>query len=166
MGKSYLAVVEGRLRPGKIAVEKALVPSPDGRRMSLTAAGEENALSARSDIELVRGLEHGSLVRVRADRARRHQVRAHLASIGHPLAGDGLYGAKTTIQALESAVLAAVPPPHEGFLLHSERLTFVNPVTGDRIELGDSPDWAGTGGSVNRRRSRGRGSPSSDPSRR
>jgi 23S rRNA-/tRNA-specific pseudouridylate synthase len=35
---------------------------------------------------------HGSLVEVRANKARRHQVRAHLASIGHPLLGDTLYG--------------------------------------------------------------------------
>lgn len=63
-----------------------------------------------------------SLVRFRLETGRTHQIRVHSAAMGHPLAGDWLYGA-------EDRALIARPA------LHSEKLAFTHPLTGRRIEL-------------------------------
>ncbi len=137
--KSYLALVEGKLKENLFSVYLALTPSSDGKKMLFSKPGDETALSAESEIEVVRELEGGfSIVRVRANRARRHQVRAHLAHIGHPLVGDSLYGAR---KSLTSFALKLGLESDEGFLLHAETLTFSHPVTGSAVSLTSSPEW-------------------------
>ena len=73
-------------------------------------------------------VEHGggrSLVRLKLETGRTHQIRVHMAHLGHPVAGDFLYGTE----------LAQLPGR---FALHSARIGLDHPVTGARIEL-DSP---------------------------
>jgi 23S rRNA pseudouridine1911/1915/1917 synthase len=80
------------------------------------------AQPARTEVLTSIPAEHGSLVEVRADNARRHQIRVHLASIGHPLLGDTLYGGP----ALEGL---------DGHLLHAVSLGFVDPSTGASVAI-------------------------------
>lgn len=126
VGRSYLAVVEGRLA-GDFVIDTPIAHHPgDKRRMVVvTEEGERirgSPRPARSVVRLVTASERASLVVVEAHGGRRHQVRVHLASAGHPLVGDVLYGGS----ALESgrhllhaallalpgrAALVAAPPP-------------------------------------------------------
>ena len=68
----------------------------------------------------LRGYSH---IQCRLETGRTHQIRVHMASIGHPLLGDGLYGAKCPDKGLE------------GQCLHARRLHLIHPVTGEELRL-------------------------------
>ncbi len=108
--KRYLARCQG-LVPAPITIDTPIANDPrDPRRVRACIDPREikrlRAQPASSEVLTSIPAEHGSLIEVRANNARRHQIRAHLASIGHPLLGDPLYGGPP----LES-------PPHH--LLHA-----------------------------------------------
>jgi 23S rRNA pseudouridine1911/1915/1917 synthase len=120
--KSYLALVTRPVRPQSI--ELSLAPSPRHRsRVEVNALGRP----ATSVVHACRGHGELFLVEVRASRAYRHQVRAHLAAIGAPILGDALYG-------------GAFGPRH---YLHAARLSFGHPVTGAPVDVRVEPpsDW-------------------------
>ena len=72
----------------------------------------------------VLGTEGGlSLLRLRPETGRTHQLRVHMASIGHPLLGDTVYGAKKPVPGLA------------GQCLHARRLSFIHPRTGERVTV-------------------------------
>jgi 23S rRNA pseudouridine1911/1915/1917 synthase len=120
--KYYLALVTRPVRPQ--VIELSLAPSPRHRsRVEVNALGRP----AKSVVSACRGHGELFLVEVRASRAYRHQVRAHLAAIGAPILGDALYG-------------GAFGPRH---YLHAARLAFVHPVTGAPLDIRVEPpsDW-------------------------
>jgi 23S rRNA pseudouridine1911/1915/1917 synthase len=80
------------------------------------------ARQARTHFEVAELLPRHTRVDVTLDTGRTHQIRAHFAAIGHPVAGDSRYGARS------------VPWLRRQFL-HSARLGFAHPFTGDRLEL-------------------------------
>jgi 23S rRNA pseudouridine1911/1915/1917 synthase len=91
--KRYLAVVLAEGLPARGRVETPLAPDPqDGRRVSVPRAGGAREKVRVTAFETLRVAGPWALVQVEARHAYRHQVRVHLASIGHPIAGDGLYG--------------------------------------------------------------------------
>ncbi len=105
--KRDLALVQGCLRT-PVLVDGALAHDPaDARRMVLDADGTSATTHA---VPLAVGASH-TLVLVHADRGRRHQVRVHLASAGHALVGDTVYGA-----------IALAPPTPSGHWLHALQL--------------------------------------------
>src|SRR4029079_2032198 len=82
-------------------------------------------------------LDGAALLRVRIHTGRTHQIRVHLASIGHPVAGDREYGATRTPssrRAHSRALLAGLRRP----ALHAARLTFTHPASGERLSF-ESP---------------------------
>lgn len=94
--KRYLARCVGIVSAPAV-IETAIANDPrDRRKVRVCADPREvkrlGAQPARTEILTSTEAPHGSLVEVRANHARRHQIRAHLASIGHPLLGDTLYG--------------------------------------------------------------------------
>jgi len=94
--KRYLARCWG-IVPGPIVIDRPIANDPrDRRKVRVCSDPREikrlRAQAARTEVLASSLAEHGSLIEVRADSARRHQIRAHLASIGHPLLGDVLYG--------------------------------------------------------------------------
>lgn len=91
--KRYLAVVESADLPHEGAIDAALHPDPS-RQGRVQVAGDDAGYQ-RAARTTYRVLERGprwALLEARASRAFRHQVRVHLASIGHPICGDALYG--------------------------------------------------------------------------
>ncbi len=108
--KRYLARCTG-IVPAPILIDAAIANDPrDRRKVRVCTDPREikrlGALAARTEILSSTPAEQGSLIEVRANNARRHQIRVHLASIGHPLLGDSLYGG----------------PPHAHHLLHASSL--------------------------------------------
>lgn len=114
--KEYLALVEGRLE-GAGRIKDPITHHPKGaRRMIIAHKGE--GLEALTEYEPLRHLEVGTLLKVRIATGVRHQIRIHLASLGHPVRGDGLYGVK-----------ASWPRP----FLHASHLAFRKPGGGPEV---------------------------------
>lgn len=135
MKKSYVALVEGNLCEERSF--SSYIGSPNRGARKVKVYEQRPAKSARalpgttyfsplaSDLSL-----NVSLVTVRAAPARRHQVRAHAAYIGHPLVGDSLYGSSESVERF-----VTIP---RSFFLHSQQVTFVHPRSGEQIAV-ESP---------------------------
>jgi 23S rRNA pseudouridine1911/1915/1917 synthase len=95
LDKRYLAITESAELPGSGVVELEIAPHPgDARRVVVgeRALASRGARPARTEWHVVRRSGRFALIEARAARAARHQIRAHLAAIGHAIAGDALYG--------------------------------------------------------------------------
>lgn len=142
--KSYLAVVVGVM-----AADNGSIDSPIGRDTSsaidVKMAVRGDGLPAVTRWEVVRRLPGHTLVRAFPLTGRQHQVRLHLASIGHPVAGDLLYGDERLFLRWQERLAAGLPadpglPPRH--LLHAEAVAFDHPFAGQRVRI-ESPLPAG-----------------------
>ena len=88
--------------------------------MAVTAKASRNAVTHWEVIARYAGYTH---IRCRLETGRTHQIRVHMAYIGHPLLGDFTYGAPSPDKGLE------------GQCLHARRLRFVHPASGELVEL-------------------------------
>ena len=119
--REYAAVVNGSFREESGTVDKPIGRHPvDRKRMAVT---EKNSRHVVTHWELLEAYRSYSLVLCRLETGRTHQIRVHMASIGHPLLGDGLYGAKCPDKGLE------------GQCLHARRLRLVHPRTGQEMQF-------------------------------
>ncbi len=129
--KDYLALVEGRLSGTEVRIDLPLRSAAGGERMQVAEADSVDSLPACSHIRKHSSLlgigENVSLLKVQGAGMRRHQVRAHLASLGLPLVGDALYGAKSELSLLHIH--------REGFLLHASEISFKHPQTAKIIKV-------------------------------
>ena len=120
--RRYRALVHGR-----VAAPAGLVDGPIGRdprdptRHAVAAGGKE----ARTRYEVLDRNEATTLLACRLETGRTHQIRVHLAAIGHPLVGDVLYGGRLDL---------GLTRPY----LHAHRLAFDHPATGERVAF-ESP---------------------------
>ena len=117
----YEAVVHGRFKEPSGTVDKPIGRhSVDRKRMAVT---DKNAKNAVTHWELLHTYSAFSHIRCRLETGRTHQIRVHMAHIGHPLLGDGVYGAPSPEKGLE------------GQCLHARMLRFVHPRTGEDVTL-------------------------------
>ena len=120
--KVYLALVHGTVKGERGRIERPIARDPV-RRTRMTAR-LETGRAAWSEWAVLRRLDGFTFLSVRIGTGRTHQIRVHLASIGHPVAGDVLYGAPAKV---------AGRPPLGRYFLHSHRIRFHSPSTGEEI---------------------------------
>lgn len=127
LSREYEAVVRGRLREDEGTVSAPIGRhSVDRKRMAVTDRGSRPAVTHWFIIARYNGYTH---VRCKLETGRTHQIRVHMAYIGHPLLGDEVYGRGT-----EKGLT--------GQCLHARRLRFVHPRTGEHVELSSPlPDY-------------------------
>jgi 23S rRNA pseudouridine1911/1915/1917 synthase len=118
--KEYLALVHGKVGPERGVVEAPIGREPHARqKMGVVPGGRE----ARTTFRVIERFSDYTLLRVKLETGRTHQIRVHLASIGHPVAGDVLYGPRKTALGLERPFLHAW---YLGFLLPGEEACLVS----------------------------------------
>jgi len=121
--REYLALVQGR-PPARSGTIEAPIGRDQRVRTRMTVGGV-SPREARTHFTLERSLPDTTLLRLRLETGRTHQIRVHLQAIGHPVCGDPEYG---------TAGLLGL----ERQFLHATRLAFEHPFTGARVEI-DSP---------------------------
>ena len=117
--KEYCALVQGELSgEGRIDVP---IYRPDPMKTLRACSYEKGVEPAATGWKCERRFEGATLIALRLETGRTHQIRVHMAYSGHPLAGDGMYGSFMTEIG------------HQ--LLHCRRCSFVHPVSGENMEL-------------------------------
>jgi len=116
----YTALIEGRPRSRSGTIDAPL--GRDHRAPEKRAVRGRGARDARTHFEVKETLPGDTLVEARLETGRTHQIRAHFAAIGHPVAGDPRYG-HAGRHGLDRQ------------FLHSSRLGFAHPFTGERLEF-------------------------------
>ena len=121
LSRVYEAVARGEFREESGTVDAPIGRHPTERkRMAVTERGSRPAVTHWEVIARYRGWTH---IRCRLETGRTHQIRVHMAYIGHPLLGDMVYGAKKPERGLE------------GQCLRARELKFLHPRTGEAIHL-------------------------------
>jgi 23S rRNA pseudouridine1911/1915/1917 synthase len=118
--REYLALVLGRPPARSGTIEAPIGRDPQVR--TRMAVGGNFPREARTHFVLERALPAHTLLRVRLETGRTHQIRVHMQAIGHPVAGDPEYGAPGALGL-------------ERQFLHAARLAFDHPLSGERIEV-------------------------------
>jgi len=119
MEKHYLAVAEGTVKDDRGTIDRPIARSPkDRKKMAIVEGGRP----AQTEWRLLEALRGASLLDVHILTGRTHQIRVHLQSVGHPVAGDPLYGIKHGVAAPR-------------LMLHAYTLAFTHPRTGERMRF-------------------------------
>ena len=126
--RRYRAIVHGRVKPSDGIVDAPIGRHPRDRvRMAVVPRGKRAVTRYR----VLERFASFSDLDVRLETGRTHQIRVHMASLGHPVVGDPLYGGRPG--------RAPVPVTLEGLALHAAELAFVHPITESWLQFASPP---------------------------
>ena len=120
LGRTYECIVTGNLREDTGTVDAPIARHPTERKKMAVVPGGRNAVTHWEVIARYPGYTH---VRCRLETGRTHQIRVHMAYLGHPILGDTVYGSKKEVPGLT------------GQCLHAVGLQFLHPRTGELVRL-------------------------------
>ena len=120
LSRIYRCIVAGNLREDSGTVDAPIGRHPTDRKKMAVVAGGRSAVTHWTVLERLPGFTYAEC---RLETGRTHQIRVHMASIGHPILGDTVYGAKKAVPGLQ------------GQCLHAVGLRFLHPRTGEMVEL-------------------------------
>ena len=124
--RAYLSILIGRLKDNEGDVHGPIGRHPtDRKKMAIVADGRE----AHTHYTVLEELRGATLIEARLTTGRTHQIRVHMASLGHPVLGDPVYGPKKSPYPVEG-----------GQLLHAYKLGFVHPTTGENMLFEAKPE--------------------------
>ena len=121
--REYSAVVYGTFKAESGTVDQPLGRHPTDRKKMAVLPGSPSARQAVTHFWVVKRFQEFTQLRLRLETGRTHQIRVHMAYLGHPVAGDPVYGPKKVIASLE------------GQCLHAGKIGFVHPRTGEYMEF-------------------------------
>lgn len=122
--KTYIALAHGSVKRETGRIERPIARDPL-RRTRMTARLKEGR-AAWTEYRVLRRFAKFTLLEVRIGTGRTHQIRVHLSSMGHPVAGDTVYGAPAKVEG---------QPPLGRYFLHARRIRFRQPSTGAEISV-------------------------------
>lgn len=126
IARHYRAVVVGALREESGTVNAPIARHPVDRKKMAVVAGGREAVTHYTVLERFRGFTY---VELALETGRTHQIRVHMASLGHPVLGDQVYGHGATLFERQNEALLA------GQCLHAKTLEFVHPTTGEQMHF-------------------------------
>ena len=125
--REYESIVYGNLKNDDGTVNAPIARNPKERKQMAVVEGGREAVTHYEVIERLNGFCH---LKLRLETGRTHQIRVHLSYIGHPVAGDDVYGPKKVITSLS------------GQCLHAKKIGFIHPRTGEYTEFdSELPDY-------------------------
>jgi 23S rRNA pseudouridine1911/1915/1917 synthase len=116
--KTYVALVEGTPKPAEGIIDAPIARDPRNRQRMTIVEGGRASVTGYRVLERYRGC---ALIEARPKTGRTHQIRVHLAAIGHPIVGDRLYGKASLVVGRQ--------------FLHARRIVFAHPRTGEAMEI-------------------------------
>ncbi|MBQ8538092.1 MAG: RluA family pseudouridine synthase [Ruminococcus sp.] len=125
--REYVTVIYGNIKDDVGTVDAPIGRHPvDRKKMCVINKNSKNAVTHYEVLERFDGF---TMLRCKLETGRTHQIRVHMAYIGHPVAGDDVYGPKKVIKSLE------------GQCLHAQKIGFIHPSTNEYLEFtSDIPD--------------------------
>jgi 23S rRNA pseudouridine1911/1915/1917 synthase len=141
VGRQYVALVRGQVA-GNGTVNAPIGRHPRDRTRMAVVDENRSGKHAVTHYRVMRHLPHHTLLECTLETGRTHQIRVHMASIGHPLEGDATYAIGSAVPNTQRKALATVPKALRDRIgwfrrqaLHAERLRFRHPASGDELQF-------------------------------
>jgi len=134
VGRNYWALVYGKFNPQQCRIESLLARHPKDRKRfaSQTRGAGKRAITLVSCLGQSKGL---SLLKIRLETGRTHQIRVHLSEKGYPIVGDLLYGRKRRVLSLASKSNQDLVKALKRFALHAYHISFLHPGKNQRMKF-------------------------------
>ena len=132
IGRSYLALVWGKVSTPQGKIDQPLARHPVNRKKRAIVSNGKHAVTHWKTVE---SFEYFTLLECRLETGRTHQIRVHLASIGHSIVGDPLYGRKRNYRYIFGIQVYELIDQYKGQALHAAYLSFEHPQSQKRLHF-------------------------------